>query len=99
MTDVRPLLAVHLAQEIVQRLGGVLVEIAGRLVGEEQRRAHHQRPRDRDALLFAARQHARPVLQPPGQPDALEEPRRALPALAVRPARDPQRHLGVLDAP
>ena len=30
------------------------VEIAGRFVGEQQRRLHHQRARNRDALLFAA---------------------------------------------
>ena len=44
----------HLAQQIVQRVGGVLVEIAGRLVGKEQRRTHHQRPCHRDPLLLAA---------------------------------------------
>ena len=31
-------------------------EIAGRFVREDQRRAAHQRPRDRDTLLLAARQ-------------------------------------------
>ena len=31
-----------------------LVEIAGGLVGQEQRRAHDQRPRDGDTLLLAA---------------------------------------------
>ena len=80
MTDVRPLLAVHLPQQIVQRFGGVLVEIAGRLVGEQQRRAHDQRARDRDALLLAARQHARPVLE------ALA-PARLAPGAASRAAR------------
>jgi hypothetical protein len=44
----------HLAKQIVQRVGGVLVEVPSGLVGEEQRRAHDQRPRDGDTLLLAA---------------------------------------------
>ncbi len=54
---------VHLAKQIVQRVGGVLVEVAGGLVGEEQRRGHDQRPRDGDTLLLAAGQHARAMLE------------------------------------
>ena len=47
----------------MQRVGSLLVEVAGRLVREENRRPHHQRARHRDALLLAARQHAGAVIQ------------------------------------
>ena len=63
-------LGVHLAQQRMQRVGGRLVEIAGRLVGQQQRRLHHQRPRHGHALLLAARQHPRPVLEPLAEADA-----------------------------
>lgn len=36
------------------RVGGVLVEVAGRLVGEHQRRLVGERAGDRDALLLTA---------------------------------------------
>ena len=54
----------------VARLG---VELAGRLVGEEELRAVGERPGDRDALLLAARQLVRPVLRPVRQPDDVEQ--------------------------
>ncbi len=43
---------------------GAAVEGAGRLVGEDDAAAIHQRPGDRDALLLAAGQLARPVIEP-----------------------------------
>ena len=43
-------------------LAGVFVELAGRLVGEQQRRPVRQRARDRDALHLAAGQLRRPVI-------------------------------------
>ena len=98
ITDVRAPLAGHLAQQNVQRIGGVLVEVAGRLVGQQERRLHDQRPRNRDALLLAARQHARPVRQALAEADALAAaPWRAARALRRRHPRDPHRHLGVLE--
>ena len=42
----------------------VRIEIAGRLVGEQDARRIGDRARDRDALLLAARQFRRPVRQP-----------------------------------
>ena len=62
--------AVHLAQELVQRLGRVLVQVAGRLVGDQQRRRHRQGARHRHALLLATRQHAGHVREPVGETDA-----------------------------
>ena len=53
-------------------LAGRVVEAAGRLVREQQRRLLHEGPRQRHALLLAARQHPRIVRQPLPQPDALE---------------------------
>ena len=43
-------------QEIDDRAPGRLVEIAGRLVGDQQRGPRRQRARERDALLLAARE-------------------------------------------
>ena len=48
------------------------VEVAGGLVGEDERRLADDRARDRDALLLAARQDGRGVLAAPREPDALE---------------------------
>ena len=49
------------AEDVVR---GVDVEIAGRLVGEQDARRIGDRARDRDALLFAAREFRRPMRQP-----------------------------------
>ena len=87
----------HLAQQRVQRVGGLLVEVAGRLVGQQQRRPHDQRPRHRDPLLLAARQHARPVRQPLAETDPPQQLLGARPRLGRRHPRDPHRHLGVLE--
>ena len=47
----------HEAEELAKDgIGGMLVEIAGRLVGEHQRRLVGERPGDRDALLLPARE-------------------------------------------
>jgi hypothetical protein len=43
--------------------GGLGVEVAGRLVGEQQGRMVDERPRDRDALLLTARQLVREVVE------------------------------------
>ena len=47
----------------------VAVEVAGRLVGDDQRRIGDQRPRDRHALLLAAGQLVRVVVRAVGKPD------------------------------
>ena len=76
----------------------VRVEVAGRLVGEQQRRAVDQRPGDRDALLLAAGELRRVVVQPVAQADALEQLRGPVAALAVGEVgwRVRQRHHHVL---
>ena len=57
----RALLGVELEDEIDDAGAGRRVEVAGRLVGEEQLRAHDERARERDALLLAAGERARVV--------------------------------------
>ena len=54
-------------------VGGVLVEIAGRLVGENQRRLVGERAGDRDALLLAARQLRRAVVSRWPRPSVAEQ--------------------------
>ena len=50
-------------------LGGGAVEVAGRLVADQQGRVGDQRAGDRDALLLAAGELVRLVLGPVGQAD------------------------------
>ena len=50
-----------------------LIEVAGRLVGQQHLRAGDQRPGDRRPLHFAARQLARLVLEPVAEADQLEQ--------------------------
>ena len=64
------------------------VEIARRLVGEQQRRLRDERARDRHALLLAARQLARLVIQPLAEPHALERLRGELPRVLPAAACD-----------
>ena len=51
---------------------GRLVEIAGRLVGDQDGRLGHERAGDGDALLLAAGKLRRIVRQPLGEPDRAE---------------------------
>ena len=51
---------------------GAAVEVAGRLVGEDQLGLVGERAGDGDALLLAAGQFARSVLEPVGQPDGVD---------------------------
>ena len=56
----------------ITSIGRARVEVAGRLVGEEERRLGDQRARDRDALLLAAGELARLVVETIAEADALE---------------------------
>src|SRR3954471_11647627 len=54
-------------------LGGLRVEVAGRLVGEHHGRAVDQRSGDGDALLLAARELRRPVREAIAQADGVDQ--------------------------
>jgi hypothetical protein len=56
--------AAHQIEEFAEHdIGGGFVEVAGRLVGEDQRWLVGERAGDGDALLLAARQLGGPVLE------------------------------------
>ncbi len=59
---------------------GVRIEIAGRLVGEEEARRVGNRAGDGDPLLLAARQFGRPMREPLAEAEEGEELRRRAPA-------------------
>ena len=52
---------------------GAGVEVAGRLVGEDDVGPARQRTRDRDALLLTARQLRRTVAEPAAEADGLDD--------------------------
>ena len=62
-----PRVAVNLAQQIHDVAAVARVEVAGRLVGQHDRRIVGERARQRDALLFAAGQLRRVVVRAAGQ--------------------------------
>jgi hypothetical protein len=72
------------------------VQIAGRFVGEQHRRAGDQRAGDRDALLLAAGHLVGPVVHAVGQSDAVEHLGGAGPALAAADAAIDQRQRDVV---
>ena len=68
-------------------VGGRLVEIAGGLVGEHQRRLVGERTGDRDTLLLAAGQLRRAVVEPRAKPERGQQllpPGRARPPVGAR---------------
>jgi hypothetical protein len=68
----------RLAQQLEDLAARLRVEVAGRLVGEDDRRLRHERARDRDALLLAARELGRPVLRRSARPTAQQVVEEAL---------------------
>lgn len=65
-------------QRAEDMLGGMRVEIAGRLVRQQQPRAVGDGAADGDALLFAARKFARQVVEPLAEAEEAQELRRPL---------------------
>ncbi len=72
----------QLVQQLDHLGAGLGVEVAGRLVGEDDQRPLGQRAGDRHALALAAGQLRWPVGEPVAEPDSLERGPRRLPALA-----------------
>jgi hypothetical protein len=87
----------HLPKEVMQRLGGLLVEIAGRLVGKKDGRPHNEGTGHRNAPLLSARQHARTVRQSVRQSDPSQEALGAASGLGDGHPRNAHRHFGVLE--
>ena len=76
-------------------VAGPRVEVARRLIGQEQDRIVDERARDGDPLLLASRELGRAVPGPALQPHHLELALRPFPALATRDVPVEQRHLDV----
>jgi hypothetical protein len=74
-------LALDALEERHDLLAGRRVEVAGRLVGEQQGRFGDERTGDRDALLLPAGELRRTVIHPVAEPDRLEGRPRTGPAL------------------
>ena len=77
-------------------LAGRVIELAGRLVGEQQARAVGQRAGNRDALRLTAGQLGGPVVAAVREPDVVEKLRGALPPIRARHPGLGLRHLHVL---
>ena len=96
----RAALAAHQVEELGEDgVGGMLVEVAGGLVGEDQRRLVGERAGDRDALLLAARELRRPMVEPLGKAERAEQlPARARVRRLGLGAADELRQDDILDA-
>ena len=95
-TTTRPGLG-EVAEDAQHALDLHVVEVGGRLVGQEQGRVVGQRPGDGDPLLLAARQVAGPVAQALAEADPLEQRHGLGPGVGPADARGAQRHHDVLD--
>ena len=75
---------------------GLGIEVAGRLVGDQQRRVVDERARDRDALLLAAGELVGIVVELGGEPGEAQDVRHLVADLAAAAARDLERVRDVL---
>ena len=91
----RALLGLQREDQVDHARAGRGIEVAGRLVGEQQPRRAGEGARDRDALLLAAGELARVMRQPLREPDTPEVLARARRRIAI--AADLQRQHHVLD--
>jgi len=83
------------AEDSIDLVAGLRVELAGRLVGQDQDRVLDQGPRDRHPLLLASRHLVGPVVEPVAQADVRQELGRPG-ALFVGQAAGQERHQYVL---
>src|SRR5256886_8766617 len=89
-----------LVQPLEQRehlFGGLAIQIAGRLVRHQDRGIARDGPRDRHALLLAARELARIMVHAVGKADQRERRLHVLPPLGLRKRGQEQRQLDVLE--
>ena len=84
------------AQQVEHGVPGLGVEVARRLVREDQLRLADERPRDRDALLLAAGEHRRGVARAMPQPHIIQGGERSTARLTVVDPAQQQRHRDVL---
>ena len=71
--DSQPVLPVQVAEQADDLAAGVGVEVAGRLVGQEDARPIDEGAGDGGPLHLAAGQLARPVVEPMAEADAVEQ--------------------------
>ena len=71
-----------LGDEVEDALAGLLVEVTGRLVGQQHTRVVHKRAGDRHALTLAAGEFTWPVLQPMAEAEGVQQLRTATAQLA-----------------
>ena len=90
-------LAVERLQQVEDLVAGLAIEVAGRLVAQQQRRIGDDRAGDADALLLAAGELARVVLRAVAEADDVERGRRrACVRSRLRQLGQQQRQLDVL---
>ena len=91
------MLAMHVAKELMEIGGGRLVEVPGRLIGEEQGWMTNQRTRNCNALLFTAGKRPRSMDGPIRQPHPVEQCASARFALAGRKSANAEGHFDVFE--
>ena len=84
ITVVWPYSSTECLKQVEDLAARLRVEVAGRLVGEDDRRARDERARDRDALLLSAGELGRAVLAPVGEADVVDQRARRTPGRASR---------------
>ena len=87
----------QLREELENRLSRMRIEVPGRFVRQQQLRLVQQRPRNRRALLFAARKFRRPVTHAAGKPDRFQQRDRTLLRFAARQPRQIARQHDVFE--
>ena len=95
--DRLPELAVQPVEQVQDVRGRLAVQIPGRLVGDHQQRIAHERARDRNALLLAARQLVRIMPHPVRQADHAEQQFDPLAPFRARQLCQLQRKFDVLE--
>ena len=93
----RPIAARKVKNLVEHHRRGRGIEVAGRLVGQQQRRPVEQRAAERDALAFAPRQGAYVARLVAGQPDPRQQIGRAQAGIDKGDAGGARRHQHVLD--